>query len=57
MSQREQSWKSIAADAVVALARIADAADRGVFVAEAWSERLGAVRPEDVGMEAPEETT
>lgn len=40
-------------EVAAALVRIADAADRAVFLAEAWSANLGVVRHEDVGLVPP----
>jgi hypothetical protein len=37
-----------------AVVRLADAADRAVFLFEAWSVAMGVVHPEDVGMHVPE---
>ena len=38
-------------DGVNALSRLADAADRAIFLAEAVAVHMGIVIPEDVGME------
>ena len=40
------------ADLVEALVRLADAADRAVFLGEAVAVHMGVVVPEDVGMES-----
>jgi hypothetical protein len=44
------------ADLVKALVRLADAADRAVFLGEAVAVHLGVVVPEDVGLEIPDES-